>query len=130
MEISNIFYDFVFYVVVGLFSGVILGTVFLLQSYTNQTRGRINIGDSGKKKTIAYCFRFGALILSYIVAFSVLMIMKVIKLHNGPILDVLGFLGPAIGGFIFVRKILKSKFCKSPVGCAKQRAAHHSRNKQ
>ena len=96
----------------GFFQVLFSGVVFFLQSYTNQTRGHIKIGDSGKKKAIAYCFRFGALILSYTVAFSILMIMKVIKLHNGPVLDVLGFLGPAFVGFIFVRRKLKSKFCK------------------
>lgn len=115
MEISNIFYEFVFYIVVGLFSGVVLGAVFFLQSYTNQTSGRINIGDSGKTKAIAYCFRFGALLLSYTVALSIVMIMKVIKLHNGPLLNVLGFLGTAIGGFIFVRKKINGKSMGSKI---------------
>jgi len=107
MGFSNVFYEFTFYVVVGLFSGIALGLVFAGQSYINQTCGRIHVGDSDKIKAVAYCFRFGALILSYAVAFSIVMVIKAIKLHNGPALDVLGFLGSAIVSFIFARKKLK-----------------------
>jgi hypothetical protein len=101
--------------VVGFIAGLLMGAAIYGQQYARNRFALIKINHSYKKKFILNCYRFGALIISLSVAFSIIYLIKVLKLRNGEWLDTIIFFGMLLVAFLITQKKLRKIFgeCKN-----------------